>query len=691
LKPTAPICPKIPKTLSEHGTHREDPYFWLREKENPEVKKYVEAENAYYTEKLKPIADQVETSFEQLKALLEKEAIEVPYRSGSYWYGSRTPENSEYPILFRTKALTSRADETVLLDLNQVAKAGGYLSLHGFSVSHDENFLAYSLDTDGSERDTIYLKDLRRDLVLPQKIGEKRTHGEAVWSNDGAYLFYTEQNDQDRPDTVIRHEIASGKEEKIYVEKDPRFFVGVSLSKDERYILIESAGKESSETFFIPAGQPTKSPQVILPRRENHLYTVQPQGNRFLILTNSGERNYRLMTTPLTDFSEAAWTEILRGDHQIDLRELEVYDKGFAILYGDLGTLKMGVYESSQTQAEARDHKLRDLEFPEAVYSVSFLNNDDYQNDQIRVFYSSPKTPPQTIEYDFDSGKKTILHQRKIEGFNSELYDTQKILVPSHDGVMVPVSILYRKDKGVLPRPTILKGYGSYGYPYPDNFSAANTHLADLGFVFASAHIRGGGCLGQRWYDDGKFLKKKNTFLDFVAAGIGLIKEGFTQKGELSIVGGSAGGMLVTAAMNLDPGLFKSVAAIVPFVDVINTMWDETLPLTPIEFDEWGNPKDKKFYDYMLSYSPYDNLKNIAYPHLYMTCGWNDPRVTYWEPAKFAAKMRELRQGAGMTLLWTNMDAGHAGKSGRFEYLRETAQMNAFFYALHFDPNRFGC
>lgn len=260
-------------------------------------------------------------------------------------------------------------------------------------------------------------------------------------------------------------------------------------------------------------------------------------------------------------------------------------------------------------------------------------------------------------------------------------------MAPSHDGVLVPVSILYRKDKAHLPCPTVLMGYGSYGVAYSDGFRTNGTHLADLGFVFALAHIRGGGCLGQRWYDEGKFLKKKNTFLDFIAAGEALIQQGITTKGELSIFGGSAGGMLVTASMNLRPDLFKSVSAIVPFVDVINTMWDETLPLTPTEFDEWGNPKDKTFYDYMLSYSPYDNIEKKNYPHLYMTCGWNDPRVTYWEPAKFAAKMREFRTGPGLTLLWTNMEAGHGGKSGRFEYLREYAQMNAFFYTVHFNPS----
>ena len=682
MKASTPVSPKIPKTLVEHGQKREDPYFWLREKENPAVRTYVESENAYFKETLSPIEEFTEQCFSQMKALLEKEAIEVPYRMGNYWYGSRIPENAEYSVHFRTKNPADPHAEEILLNLNELSKHHSYLSLHGAAISPDELKLAYSLDTDGSEKDTIYLKDLVSGETSVQTIGNKRAHGEAVWSGDGLYLFFTEQNDQDRPDSIIRHDLTTGTEEKIFLEKDPRFFAGVRISKDRNWILIETESKESGETWVIPANDPLAKAKLILARRENHQYSVEPQDGRFLILTNSGERNFRLVTASQSQSNESNWTEILSGNASIDLRGLEVYEKGFALLYGNQGTLKIGVY---QRNAQGFDHKIRDLEFAEAAYDVDFVNNADYDDESIRVFYSSPKTSPQTIEFNFETGQKKLLHQRKIEGFDPSLYETKKILAKSHDGVMVPVSLLYRKDKGALPRPTVLMGYGSYGVAYSDGFRTNGTHLADLGFIYAVAHIRGGGCLGQRWYDEGKFLKKKNTFLDFIASGESLIEQGFTPKGELSIFGGSAGGMLVTACMNMRPDLFKSVSAIVPFVDVINTMWDETLPLTPTEFDEWGNPKNKEFYDYMLSYSPYDNIEKKTYPHLYMTCGWNDPRVTYWEPAKFAARMRELRTGSGLTLLWTNMEAGHGGKSGRFEFLREYAQMNAFFYTVHFN------
>lgn len=684
MNSSPPICPKIPKTLIEHGNERIDPYFWLREKENPKVREYVEAENTYFKDCLKPIDELTEKFFKQMKALLEKEAIEVPYQKGSYFYGSRIPENQEYSVYFRTRDPKNKNVEEILLDLNSLAKTHAYLDLQGLSISFDEKFMAYSIDTDGSEKGTIFLKNSESGQVSEKLIGEKRAHGEPVWSKDGHYLFYAEQNDQDRPDRIIRHEIASGKDELVYLEPDPRFFVGISLSKNENFLVLESESKESSETALLPSDQPLGKFKVVLKRREKHLYSVEPQGDRLLILTNSDERNYRLVTAPLSNLNEVNWKEIIRGDAQIDLRALEVFKVGFALLYGEVGTLKIGVYEQD---ANREDQKIRNLEFIDTVYDVSFYNNADYSSQKIRVHYSSPKTPPQTIEYDFKTGNKHILHQRKIEGFNEDLYETKKILAPSHDGVNVPISVLYRKDLGPLPRPTVLMGYGSYGVPYSDGFRTNAIHLADQGFVFALGHIRGGGCLGQRWYDEGKFFKKKNTFLDFIDCGEALIAQKFTPPHELSIFGGSAGGMLVTAAMNLRPDLFKSVSAIVPFVDVINTMWDETLPLTPTEFDEWGNPKDSAFYDYMLSYSPYDNIEKRAYPHLYMTCGWNDPRVTYWEPAKFAAKMREFRTGPGLTLLWTNMEAGHGGKSGRFEYLREYAQMNAFFHAVHFNEN----
>ncbi|MBC7395817.1 MAG: S9 family peptidase [Bdellovibrionales bacterium] len=672
-----PSCPQRPRSFKEFDHTREDPFFWLREKESPEVRKYVDSENEYFAEVMKPLKNTVDQFFEELKALIEPVAIEVPYRLGAYEYGSRTPEGAQYSVYFRKPLGTN--EEQVTLDLNELSKIHEYLSLHGYNPSPDNKLLAYSLDIDGSEHDSLRVKDLVTGALLAEEI-EDATGGTA-WSADNTHIFYAKLNENDRPYQIYRHELNTHPMNDVLIleESDPRFFLSVQNSKDGKWVLIEAESKESTETFVIPADNVFVFPRLIEARRPFHNYSVESQGERFLILSNDGERNFKLFETGTENPVRANWNELMSGDAKIDLRELEVFENAYAVLYGDEGTLKVAVFDPTAT-------KRFDLQFEENTYSVDFSNNHDYQLSSIRLSYSSPKTPPQTLEYDLMSAKKTVLHQRQIPHFDPDLYETKKVFAKSHDGVRVPISIFYRKDKVQGPAPTLIMGYGAYGIPYPACFRTIAVQQADHGFVFAVAHIRGGGCLGQRWYDEGKFLKKKNSFLDLIAAGEALLEQGICKKGELSIYGGSAGGMLVTAAMNLRPELFKSVFAAVPFVDVINTMLDETLPLTPTEYDEWGNPKDQKYYEYMLSYSPYDNIEAKEYPHLFMTCGWNDPRVTYWEPAKFAAKMRLNRRDDRLTLLKTNMGAGHAGQSGRFEALKEAAEMNAFLYVVHFRP-----
>lgn len=675
--PAPPNCPQKQKQFKEFGVTRTDPFFWLREKENPEVRKYVDAENEYFSEVMKPLAAIEDQFFSELKALIEPVAIEVPYQIGDYFYGARTPEGAQYSVYFRKKVKTDT--EEVTLDLNELAKIHDYISLHGYNPSPDNKLLAYSIDTDGSEHDTLRIKDLTIGAHLSEEIEDAT--GDTAWSSDNLFLFYAKLNDQDRPYQIYRHELNTHpmNDTLICEESDPRFFLSVQNSKDGKWIFIDAESKESTETKIIPASDVFAAPRLVEARKPFHNYGLESQGDRFLILSNDGERNFKLFEAPCKNPERSEWKELLSGDAKIDLRELEVFKDAYAVLFGDEGTLKVAVYS-------AAGEKRFDLQFEEETYAVDFGNNHDYELGTVRLAYGSPKTPPQTLEYDLKSGGKTILHQRQIPNFNPDLYQTKKVYAKSHDGVRVPISVFYRKDKAILPAPTLLMGYGAYGVPYPAGFRTNAVQLADQGFVFAIAHIRGGGCLGQRWYDEGKFLKKKNSFLDYIAAGQALQEQQICKQGELSIYGGSAGGMLVTSAMNLRPDLFKCVVAAVPFVDVINTMLDETLPLTPTEFDEWGNPKEEKYYHYMLSYSPYDNVEPKSYPHLFMTCGWNDPRVTYWEPAKFAAKMRLNRKDLRLTLLKTNMGAGHAGQSGRFEVLKEYAEMNAFLYAAHFKP-----
>ena len=410
MKVNIPHCPKITKLLVEHGKKREDPYFWIREKENPNVKAYVESENRYFKETLKPIENLTEQCFQQMKALLEKEARVVPYQKGSFWYGSRIPEGAQYSIYFRTKDPLDQSHEEILLDLNALSAHYSYLELHGLSISPDESKIAYSLDTDGSEKDTIFIKDLKSGLVDKIKIAEKRAHGEAVWSADGHALFFAEQNEQDRPDRIIRYDFSTNAESQVFLEKDPRFFVSIRRSKDESFIFIESESKESSETWFWDTAGSHTSMRLLAPRRENHLYSLECQSGLFLILSNSFERNYRLISTSTTNFGEENWQEIFRGNERIDIRSLEVFESGLAVLYGDLGTLKIGVY---QRKDDKTYQKIQDLNFAEEVYDVSFLNNEEYASKRIRVYYSSPKTPPQTIEFDFLDGTKRLLHQRQ--------------------------------------------------------------------------------------------------------------------------------------------------------------------------------------------------------------------------------------------------------------------------------------
>ncbi len=686
LKP--PVCKKQPMQFKEHEfAPRIDDYFWLKEKENPEVRAYVESENTYFHETLRPLNSLTETFFEQMKALVEKEAIVVPFVMGNYLYGSRIPEGAQYSVYFRipiNEQGEKIGPEQITLDLNELAETSGYLSLHGYSISPDHQWLAYSIDRDGSERDTTYFKNLSSGETLKDVL--ESTHGELVWSADGSELFYGRLNEQFRPDQIFRRNFKAGishsQDVLVFQEHDHRYFVNLSKSKDDRFLFIESGSKESSETWFVDANTPCEAFTCIKTRVENLLYDVQSQEGRFLIKTNEGERNYKLFSVlrneafPLKSFQTL--NLILSGNEKIDLRDVEVFKAGYAVLYGDQSVLKISIFSN-------QDKKTLELPFEEAVYQVDFMNNHEYELNTLRIMYSSLKTPPETLEYDLSTGAKKLLHRRKIENYNPDLYETKKSFAKSHDGTMVPISILYKKDGSPLPRPTLLSGYGAYGISNDPGFRMTAIHLANLGFVFAIAHVRGGGCLGQRWYDEGKFLKKKNSFLDLIAAGEHLIKSGITQKGELSISGGSAGGMLVGASMNLRPDLFKTVVAQVPFVDVINTMLDETLPLTPTEYDEWGNPNDPIFYKAMREYSPYDNIERKAYPQLYMTCGWNDQRVTYWEPAKFAAKIREYRTDKGLTLLKTNMGAGHGGQSGRFQAIHEYAEMHAFLYSMHFN------
>jgi oligopeptidase B len=681
--PDAPVCPIIESTFEEFGTKRSDPYYWLREKENPKVRAYVEEENRYFDLVTEKSAEKRNEIFSSLKNLVEPVAVTPPYPVGDrYLYGSRTPEGKEYPIYFRS--LGTGGPEKVTLDLNQLAEGLDHCSLLGFDVSPDDRFLAYSLDTDGSEHGTISIKDLESGDHLSEKIPD--TQGSVAWSADRKFFFYSKINSNDRPDRVYRHQLGTQSSEDvlIYQEQDSRFFVDVDVTADGAFIAINSHSKESSEILLLNAHQPLGTPKTFLPKRENHTYTIERFRDGFLVLTNRKERNFDLYFCPDLGTHEAEWKIIREGSADVDLREIVAFEKFFALKYAVRGQHQIDLIDTNFSL-------LRTLTNAEAYYSLNLGANYSYRRDWIRCGEQSMQSLPEVFEVNAFTGERRTLHRTTLNGYDSTLYSVERFEATAEDGTLIPVIVMYRKDRRLsgAPMPTLLYGYGAYGIPNDARFSAQQIAACDLGFIWAFGLVRGGGELGQRWYDEGKFLKKKNSFSDFRDCALGLIEKGYSRGGEISIYGGSAGGLLVTATMNLAPELFRSVVALVPFVDVLNTMLDESLPLTPIEFDEWGNPKEEHFYRAIQSYSPYDNLaEDRVYPHLLMICGWNDPRVTYWEPAKFVAKMRAITEKLKdapkpLILLKTHMSSGHGGASGRFEYLKDPAEILAFLLTVH--------
>jgi oligopeptidase B len=670
--PKPPRAHKVPKTITEHGETREDPYFWFREKENPDVAAYVREENAYYASVMGRLSDLKQGYFEKLKGRMAPEAVEVPYRKGPHLYSSRIPEGAEYRIYYR--------DEKPILDLNEIAKAHDYVSLGAFETSDTHDLLAYALDTEGDEIHRIHFKALDPGKTAPTETIEN-TEGEVVFSEDGKFLYYLRLNDQHRPFQVWRHTLGTdpATDLLLYEEHDPRFFVSLGSSSDGAWVFVEVGSAESSEVRFARRDQPITELELFRARGDKHEYSLDAQGDRFLIHSNHAELNFGLYETPSRnpERDPKAWNPILVGDARIDVRDFVPFENHFAVLYAKDGIPSVRIYPEGT-----------DLEFSESIREIAFLNNEEYTNSFVRLSYASPITPTQTLDFDLKTRAKSIRHELVVPGFRREDYVVERIQVPSSDGVPIPVSLMYRKVDQGKALPTLLYGYGSYGMVTTTAFSIMRSVIVDAGFLYAIAHVRGSGDLGQRWYHEGKYLKKKNTFLDFQAAAKGLVSAGRTIPGEITIHGGSAGGLLVGATLNLDPSLFRGVIAEVPFVDVLSTMFDESLPLTPIEWNEWGDPRNPEFFHAMKDYSPYDRLVRGEYPYILVNGGWNDPRVTYWEPTKYVAKLRDLRTDDRLTILDIEMGAGHFGVTGRFAALEKPSELLAFLHAIHFERER---
>jgi oligopeptidase B len=662
-----------------------DPYAWLRDRENPEVFEYLRAENAYTEAMMEDTKALQQRLYEEMVGRIQETDRSAPVRDGSYWYYSRTEQGKEYGIHCRRKAgptggFESAGAEEVLLDGNVLAEGQEYFELGAFVVSLDHRFLAYSVDFSGEEKFLLRVKNLETGEHLPDEI--PNTYYSVEWSGCGQYLFYTTLDEQMRPYRLWRH--ALGEEPRqdvlLYEETDRAFHLEVSLTRSERFLLLESASLTTTETRILPAAEPLGEFRVFLPRKPDVEYTLEHQGEHFWFTVNDRGRNFRLVRVALQAIwdgeagsHEALWEEVLPHRETVCLEDVDGFERYVVVSERDNGLEQLLVIETENGE----QHR---IEWPEAVYTAGLGSNPMYRSETLRVSYQSPVTPPTDLDYHVPTRQREVVKQKAIGGgFDAANYAVERLFATAPDGVDVPLSVVYRRD---TPRdgsaPALLYGYGSYGLTTDPGFSSDRLSLLDRGFVYAIAHIRGSGDLGETWHDAGKMLGKKNSFTDFIACAEKLIAEGFTRAERLGILGRSAGGLLMGAVTNLRPDLFGAVIASVPFVDVLNTMLDDSLPLTVGEFEEWGNPQDPLYFDYIRSYSPYDNVEAKEYPPMLVTAGVNDPRVSYWEPAKYVAKLRAMATGDRLLLLKTEMDAGHFGPSGRYESWKETAFEYAF-------------
>ena len=685
--PDPPVAQQRAHSFTHHGVTLEDPWHWLRDPGYPtvsdaDVLEYLEAENRYFEAAMSQHQELIDTIFEEIKGRQQPDLSSVPWKRGSWYYQWSFQEGSQYRLWKRWRVGVTDAregpptDAETLLDEPAMAEGLEYFRLGSMSVSNGGSLLSYSSDTDGSERFAMSVKDLETGEVKDERI--EGTTGGAVWAADDASFFYTLVDENWRPWQVRRHILGKPVEQDsvVYEEKDPGFFVGLSFTTSREYIIIGAGDHVTSEVRLIRASEPASEPVVVSPRRKGHEYSVDHQGDRFVIRTNDTHKNTRLATAPADDPEEKAWAPLVDASDSHYIMSFKAF-RGFVAVEERIDGL-------DHIRLIDGDGESSYISFPEPAYTVSLDTNPEFDTGTLRLEYSSMVTPTTVFDYHLDTGE---LEARKVQqipsGYAAGEYVTERALATARDGAQVPVSIVRQKDTAADgTAPLYLYGYGAYGLSMPPSFSTTRLSLLDRGFVFAIAHIRGGDDMGYHWYEAGKLDSRTNTFNDFIDVGRHLVASGYTTEGRIAIAGGSAGGQLMGAVVNQAPQMWGAVAAHVPFVDALNTMLDDTLPLTPIEWPEWGNPiQDKAAFDYIRSYSPYDQLAPHSYPPILVTAGLNDPRVTYWEPAKYVAKLRTLKEDDNLLLLKTNMGAGHGGRSGRFDRLYEVAEEYAFMLA----------
>ena len=673
--PEPPMLAKVPEKLEIHGDVRIDNYFWLNERDNPDVIDYLEAENAYLETVMAPYEGLQNTLFEELKSRIKQDDRSVPYRDGDYFYYYRYEEGREYPIYCRKKG-SPDADEEILLDVNVGAEGNDFYSVRGFAVSPDHSKATYGVDTQGRRFYTLHFLDLETGNLLPRRI--ENVTADVEWANDSKTVLYTKQDPETlRSFQVYRHTLGASDDHLVYQEDDETNVVFVERSLTGKYLFLTSAETVSTEVRYLPADDPFREFEVFLPRQEGHEYYVTDGEDRFYIMSNDGAVNFQILEAPLDDTSREAWKVVVphRDDALVE---------GFDVFRGHV---VVEVLQNGLTQLEVvhrQSGESYQIEFDEPVYTAYAEDNYVYDTTWLRYVYESMTTPESTFDFNLQTREHKLIHEEEVlGGFDRGNYETERLFATARDGTAVPISIVYRKGMQKNGRNPLLQyGYGSYGATIDPDFDPDVLSLLDRGFIFAIAHIRGGSVMGREWYYDGRQLNKKNTFNDFIDVSRYLIEQGYTSPEHLYASGGSAGGLLMGAVVNMAPELYRGVATRVPFVDVVTTMLDASIPLTTGEWNEWGNPSDKEFYDYIKSYSPYDNVTDQGYPHILVTTGLHDSQVQYWEPAKWVAKLRELKTDDNMLLLKTDMQAGHSGKTGRFQSLEDTALNYAFFLAL---------
>lgn len=670
---TPPKAPKRHQELTSHGDTRVDPWFWLRDPDDPETLAYLRAENSH-TDAVMAAEETLQQSlFEEMRGRIKEDDSTVPEKEGDYYYFTRFEEGKQYPIHCR-KHLSLEAPEQILIDVNELAKDKDYCRIGRCENSPDHKWLAYSVDNDGSEKYTIVFKDLETNELLSDTI--PNSYYSLEWANDSRTIFYDVLDENHRPVKIFKHRLGDDPSDDVvvYEDTDERFFVHVLKSDSKRFIFTASAGNNMSEWHFIDASDPDSSPTLIQPRREDFEYDVADHGDHFLIRNNGdGARDFKVSETPITAPESENWTDLVPHELGRPINGIGVSRNYMVLAYRSNGLPQVRIMDL----VEGTSH---DLTLEEEDYSIRIQSGREPDTSMLRFAYNSMTTPATVYDYDMDTREREFRKQTEVlGGFSSDKYQARRVFATAEDGTQIPISLLYAKDTPLDgSAPLYLYGYGSYGIIIDSDFSSVRLSLVDRGYIFAIAHVRGGMDLGWDWYENGKLLNKKNTFTDFIACAEHLINQGYSKKGRIVASGGSAGGMLMGAVANQRPDLFKAIIADVPFVDVLNTMLDATLPLTTMEYNEWGNPNDRRYYDYIRSYSPYDNVKSQDYPHMLITGGLSDPRVTYWEPAKWTAQLRESKTDDNLLLLKIHMDSGHAGASGRFERLKEVALEYAF-------------